>query len=146
MFNQINFHKLLDKKYLFETFPNETGLYQYLYILFGLMIAGAVASYLLKRKSNNKLIKHLYAQMFGWLLTIGLIGPLLLFFRYQQIAYLGSRIILLVLMLAFVIWGIYILYIKLIFMPGEIIKQKAKEKYEKYLPRHKAGLPNKKGK
>ena len=139
MFNQINLHKLLDTKYLFETFPDETGLYQYLYIVFGLMIAGAVVFYFLKRKSNNKLTKHLYSQIFTWLMTVGLIGPLLLFFRYQQIAYLGSRIMLLALALTFVVWGIYILYIKCIVMPGEIIKQKAKEKYEKYLPRQKTG-------
>ena len=137
MFNQINFHKLLDTKYLSETFPKQTGLYQYLYIVFGLMIAGAVVFYFLKRKSNNKLTKNLYSQIFTWLLTIGLIGPLLLFFRYQQIAYLGSRIMLILLILVFVVWGIFILYIKFIVMPGEIIKQKAKEKYEKYLPKKK---------
>ena len=68
------------------------------------------------------------------MLIIGFFGLALIFFRFEAIPYLGSRLMLLILFLVFLIWGILIIYYWLRIMPREIKKKKEKENFEKYLP------------
>ena len=81
--------------------------------------------------------------MFNLLLTCGVIGLILVLFRYQQIPYFGNRLMYLLLFIVFIIWGGWILFYKMVVMPKEINKEKEKENFQKYLPRQKAGMSKK---
>ncbi len=134
--HQIDFKKLFNLSYIFESTPASTGLYKYLTILFGLMIIGAVVIFFFNRKDKDN-YKKLKNNFFNLFLTTGIIGSVLIFLRFQEVPYLGSRLMLLILLVAFVIWSFFIGYYGFFILPEEIIKRKEKEHFEKYLPKSK---------
>ncbi len=134
MFNflsQIDFGKLFQKEYLLEINPDANGLYKYLTIVFGLMIILSVVLFL---KKPAEVYKKLYGKVISLFLIVGLIGIALIFFRFEAMPYLGSRLMFLVLIFVFLIWLGLIVYYRLIILPKEIKQKKVKENFEKYLP------------
>ncbi|OGD56464.1 hypothetical protein A2V71_03725 [Candidatus Berkelbacteria bacterium RBG_13_40_8] len=131
--NQIDFKKLFNLGYIFESSPASIGLYKYLAILFSLMIIGAVVIFFFNRKDKDN-YKKLKNNFFNLFLTTGIIGVVLIFLRWQEVPYLGSRAMLLILLVAFIIWSFLIGYYGFFVLPKEIIKIKEKEHFEKYLP------------
>lgn len=114
--------------------PAAGGLYQYLAIVFGLMIILSVVLFL---KKPAEIYRKLYGKVISLFLIVGLIGIALIFFRFEAMPYLGSRLMFLVLIFVFLIWFGLIVYYRLIILPQEIRQKKEKENFEKYLPRRK---------
>ncbi len=129
--SQIDPKKLLQKDYIFQINPYTDGFYKYLGIIFGLMLVAAV---ILIFKKPREIYRKLNSKLITLLLIIGFFGLALIFFRFEAIPYLGSRLMLLILFLAFLVWGISIIYYWLMIMPREIKKKKEREDFEKYLP------------
>lgn len=133
---QIAPQKLLDGNYIFQATPNPEGMYKYLGIIFVLLIIAALALKIFF-KSLNPVRKKIINKIIYFLLIIGLSGIFWIFFRFEQIAYIGSRLILIVIILAIIIWGLQICFYWLIYAPKEFSRIKQKESFEKYLPRSK---------
>jgi hypothetical protein len=132
IFQQIDLGKLFNPGYVFESTPNSTGLYQYLAILFGLEIIGAILITIFNRKKSAT--KRVKSSFFSLFLSMGIIGLSLIFFRWQMIPYLGSRLVLVLLFIVFIIWSVFIFWYWLMILPKEMAKVKEQERFEKYLP------------
>ena len=140
--SQINLAKLFQADYIFELSPAATGLYLYLLIIFGILIGLAVIFFFILRR-KNKIYNKLQKRAFIFFTVIGIIGLLLTFFRFEQIPYLGGRLMFLCLTITFLLWGAWIGFYIIFTLPKEKKDLSKKQKFIKYLPRHKGGLPNK---
>jgi hypothetical protein len=133
--HQIDLGKLFSISYIFESTPNSEGLYHYLAIFFGLEIVGALAIAIFgRRKSPTKKVK---SGFFSLLLTTGIIGLSLIFFRWQAIPYLGSRLMLVILFLILICWAAFIFWYWLIILPEELAEVREQQRFQKYLPKKK---------
>jgi len=135
-FSQIDLNKLGQKDYLFETFPQTNGLYLYLLILFGLLVILAGASIYFYRQPKYRIYRRYRSQLFNYFLIGGLVGLVIVGFRFEQIPYLGSRLIMSFWLLVLIGWGSWIIYFKFKVMPKIIKEEQAKEKFKKYLPKN----------
>jgi len=133
-FNQIQISKLFQVDYLLDTTPKSSGLYQYLMLIFGLLGLAVVFLWFLSH-GKQKLIKEFFKKIITLFTTTAILGIMFIFFRTQEISYLGSRLMLIVLVIMFIIWGGFILYFRIVVMPGKIKIQKEKEEFEKYIPK-----------
>ena len=140
LLSQIKINKLFQPNYIFEATPAAEGLYLYLTILFGIFILIALAVVVIYRHPKYPIYQYLRSQLFNIFLLTGIIGLSIIFFRYQQIAYLGSRLMLLLLILMFFIWSGWLCLFCFIKLPKIIKEEQEKGKFEKYLPRRQAGL------
>jgi len=131
--HQIDLGKIINIGYIFETTPSPEGLYRYLAILFGLMIIGAIVIVILNRRKS--LTRKVKSGFFSLLLTVGIIGLSLIFFRFEEIPYLGSRLMLILLFFIIICWAAFIIWYWLVILPKEIAMIREKEKFQKYLPR-----------
>ncbi|MFA6492717.1 MAG: hypothetical protein WCV58_01060 [Patescibacteria group bacterium] len=132
-FNQIDFGKLIQKNYLFEATPTSDGLYKYLAIIFVVFILVGF-TLIIKAKNIDKIYKNLYTKVINLSLFTGFLGLFLLFFRYEEISYIGSRFIFFVSMAAMVIWAITIIWYRFMILPKKIKEYEKKKNFEKYLP------------
>ena len=138
--SKINLSKLFRADYIFEASPVATGLYLYFLIVFGIFIVLSLIFFILLRR-KNKIYHKLYKRASIFFLVIGLIGLLLIFFRFEQIPYLSSRLMFLGLAIVFLLWGGWIGFYIIFTLPKEKKELFKKQKFIKYLPRHKGGLP-----
>lgn len=134
--NQIDINKLFNTSYIFEITPVPNSSYLYLTIIFGLMILFGIVAYLRYQKIKKQIPiwSKMQGKVFSLLFYTGLSGLALIFFRWQQIAYLGSRLFMLLLFLVFIIWGIFVIYYRMRILPKELLKFEQKKRFEKYLP------------
>jgi len=152
----IEIKKLFDTAYIFEKTPASLSNYLYLAILFGfLIILSVIFWYGYGRlKKKQPLWRKIQMRVFNICFYTGLAGLFLIFFRWQGVAYLGSRFFLLSLLAVFIIWAMFIIYFRVLVFPKELAKFEEQEKFEKYLPsprlrqtslprRATAGLPRK---
>ena len=129
----INFNKLLVKSYILETTPPAVGLYKYLAIAFGIFILTAFIL-IVKSKNKEEIWKSLYAKIINLLIFSGAFGLMLIFFRFEGIPYLGSRLFLLVLLLGLIIWSATIIWYRFKILPKKIKEYQKRKAFEKYLP------------
>lgn len=134
--NQIAPQKFLNPDYIFEKTPPADSSYIYLAILFGLMTVLAGVSWFIygRKKKRLPLYRHLQTKVFNLFFYTGLSGLVLVFFRWQQITYLGSRFFMLVLVIVTISWAILILMYRLRTFPKLIKEYEQKQKFDKYLP------------
>ena len=136
LFKNINPKKLFEPSYIFEKTPSANSDYLYLAIVFGLFIVLAIVFWFIygKKKKNLPVLSSLQGRFFNIFFYTGISGLVLIFFRFQQIPYLGSRLFLLILILVFIIWSIYLLYFYFKILPQKISKFREEQIYNKYLP------------
>ncbi|MCX6806718.1 MAG: hypothetical protein NT135_01190 [Candidatus Berkelbacteria bacterium] len=91
-------------------------------IFFGLMLLlGVIIPILIKKRfKKSPPYRKLGEKIQSPILTFSIIGFILIFFGWQAIPYLSSRILLILLQLAFVCWLIYFLVYLLKIFPKEI--------------------------
>ncbi|MCL5406986.1 MAG: hypothetical protein M1429_00595 [Patescibacteria group bacterium] len=129
----INFEKFLTKSYIFEITPTTVGFYKYLAIVFGLFILTALIL-IVKSKRKEEIWKNLYVKIINLLLFGGAFGLILIFFRYEGIPYLGSRLFLLILLLSLTFWTMTIVWYRFKILPYKIKEHQKRKAFEKYLP------------
>jgi len=133
-FDQIDFKKILDLNWIFEKTPDAQGLYVYLSVLFSLFLVAALILWRRATKTRGTVREKLYGQFFKLFMTTGLIGLALIFLRFEGIAYLGSRLIMFILLGISLIWALMITYYGFFILPKEVKELAKKEEFEKYLP------------
>lgn len=141
-FSQIQLSKFFDKQYIFQDGQNPEGLYRYSTILFGLMIILALIIKLFI-KSKNEVYQKFKNKLLYLFFTVGLVGLLWVFCRYEGIGFLGSRIIILLLAICLILWSLYIVWFWKIILPKETKKMIEQERFQKYLPKKKIIRNNK---
>jgi len=133
-----------DSIYLFSATPpyNQRFLI-ILLITFIIMTIGGILiwSFMKNRASGKPPYAELRLRFTSLLCTIGGIGLVLVFFQWQAIPYLSSRLLLAILLIIFLFWISFILrYIQRDFS-WKLESFEQHERYKKYLPRPKsAGL------
>jgi len=138
--SQIDLTKLFRSDYIFEASPVASGLYLYFLIIFGIFIVLSVIFFFIARR-KDKTYHKLQKRAFIFFVVMGIIGLLLIFFRFEQIPYLGSRLMFLALVLTLILWGCWIGFYVIFKLPKEKQKIFKKQKFNKYLPGRKGRLP-----
>lgn len=146
--SNIDLTKFLKTDYIFEVTPSPQSDYIYLSIIYGLLILISIGLwfYYNKKQKNKKVWQKMRGRVFNLFFYSGLIGLFLVFFRFQQIAYLGSRFFTLILWLVIFIWAFFTVLYRFTSLKQEFKNIEKKENFEKYLPHRQAGLPNTKRK
>ena len=118
-------------EYLFSTAaPTNKTLFL---ILLGVYVLLIIVAILLSY--NKSIHKPLRARFYSLSLTIGIVGVLVSMFRYESIAYIGSRFAMISVLLVAFIWYVSIAIYGVTKMPREMRTQKNHERYLKYLPK-----------
>jgi len=130
--------EFLKPAYLFNMTPGSSFYYLiHCLIFFGFLVLLGIILSVVAWRCKNVIYKKLLSKIYTLLLTIGIIGFLLLFFRYENAYFLSSRFLLLVLFLSFIIWGIFIIYYSFTKFPFSLKDYKEYLRREKYIPRPK---------
>lgn len=131
--------KFLDEAYIFQKTPPPNSDYLYLLILFGSLIILALIAWFVygHRKKIVPIYSKMQTKVFNLFFYTGLAGMALIFFRFEEIPYLGSRFFMLLSGVAFIIWTSSIIYYFSKILPKEIERFHEKKNFEKYLPRTK---------
>ena len=137
MFQIIDPKKFFNTGYIFEKTPAPDTDYLYLIFLFGFLIIAAFAAWFGYGRLKKKLpiFEKMQTRVFNLFFYTGITGLLLIFFRWQEITYLGSRFFMLILLVVFIIWGSWVIYFSLKILPKARKEFEARQKFEKYLPR-----------
>ncbi|MEI6039812.1 MAG: hypothetical protein WCP93_00450 [Candidatus Berkelbacteria bacterium] len=136
LLSPVDFKKLVDTNWIFEIKPNPQGEYLYLAVVFGFgFILALILSFTIDL--IQKEYRKFYAKIMYLLYTICSIGLILIVFRWQNVAYLGSRFGLYLLFVFSLYWLIDIIIYRLKVVPMEIKKKRERERFEKYLPKAK---------
>jgi hypothetical protein len=121
--------------YFFNPVPSsETTMYLPLIIVFSLTIFGSIIAKLPKDGFNKKV----GARYFVPFLTIGILGFIYLFARYEGLPYLASRFFLALILLALITIIAWNFVWTIRFIPKMRAIKKNEERYKKYLPKAKA--------
>lgn len=125
--------KFFQPGYIFEITPPADGLYLYLGIMFVLALAwGMIIA--VRAKKKEKIFRKLQFKVANLLIFFGVFGLLLTFFRFEGIAYLGSRLAMLFMLVISLGWGFGIGWYKFFSLPREREKYEKQKIFEKYLP------------
>ncbi len=82
-----------------------------------------------------KKFKDVFTKYVPPFLTVGILGVIYVFARYEGLPGLGTNFFLLLLCVSFVIWVIIVSVWAFRFLPKHIKTQKTEERYKKYLPK-----------
>ena len=117
---------------LLETVPGTPDQRTYipLIIMFGILIIGSISMFFFSRPAIAILGKTK-----TYSLSIGVLGLMHIFARYEFLPWLGSRWFLLVILLGLIIWVAYSLTIILLSWPKQKKYINIEEKYRQYLPK-----------
>ena len=131
----INFKNLISVDRIFEAKPSAQGEYVYMAIFFGLCLIGSFILGIMAKR-NKKDSKKIQNRVVYLLLVTGIVGLVLIFFRWQSIPYLGGRFMFYLLAVMVVAWILQIVFYRFKVLPHERMKKQAKENFEKYLPKN----------
>lgn len=125
--------EFFSSKYLFDPTPtNQSNLYWYLIGFFGFLILVSVAIYFIKTWDLAIRMKQFYC-----FLTIGILGFIYLFARYESLPWLASRFFLVLILVSLFGWIIGILIWMMKYNKKLESKKIMAERYDKYLPKAK---------
>jgi len=111
---------------------------QFLLIVFGLCLIGAIIFYSIARiKKDDPVIFKLYSKIKNLFTTLAVVGFIILFFFWQQVPYLSSRFWVVIWLLILLIWAGFIGRFGFFEAPKRKEEIKKKRKFEKYLPKKK---------
>ena len=136
--SMIDLKNFITPYYLFN--PNPSSNFKFLLpllIFFALMLVVAIIFpiWFRKRKKKSPPRINMVGKIQTPLLTFSLIGVLLLFFRWQALPYLSTRILLLTLLISFLVWlFLFLIYLKVGFQK-EIKNWHMEREKLKYFPK-----------
>ena len=127
-------NNLLNWKSLFEATPSpEMPFLIPLVVIFSAMIIGAAALLIFARSERVAIIRKYAPPMY----TMGALGFIHLFARYESLPGIASRFTLLLLAVTFLIWFCTVMIIVFRTMPKLAHERATEEKFQKYLPKRK---------
>ncbi len=120
-------------QYLFNPYPGyNMDLMPTLLIFFVILVILSVVSFIFLKKSKKQPIAYIWSSVYSWFLWVGIVGIVLLFFRFEGIAYLSMRFLLFLWLILFFFWGLYILWFGRKRYKKILKKQKEKKEKERY--------------
>jgi len=129
----------LSKEYLFSS---EAPANQQLFLItVGIFLFFVIISAFISY--SKKIHKGLKNRLFNFLLTTGLVGLIISFLRYESVAYIGTRFVMIVFLSVSVIWYFSVTFYSIFKMPKEINLIKNHQRYTQYLPKKKSGKKSK---
>jgi uncharacterized membrane protein len=132
----MTFKDVFTKSYLLDPTPSpESRLYVPLLVLFLILIILAIVVKVLPLRYDQ--MAKRYSATF---LTSGAIGLLHLFGRYETLPWLGSRLVLLLVLSVFIIWMLINIVWALKSIPKHTKDLKKQDRYLKYLPNAKSTI------
>jgi len=135
--SNLNLKQFFSADYLFRKNPPTMEFLPYIIGFFCLFaVLGFVLWSIYQRKDKKtpiySKIKH---KLFNLFFYVGIAGLILCFFSWQQIIYLGSRIMMLGLLAGFLVALMIFIYYRVFIFPKEVQKYYQKINFQKYLPR-----------
>jgi membrane-associated HD superfamily phosphohydrolase len=133
------FGKYINLDNIFEKIPAIDFELIYLVAFFSLLMFIGFLFWLYYRKKKREIAiwSKFQTGYFNLFFYAGIAGLIIAFFRWQQIAYLGSRFFDIVLILIFAAWLINILIFRYFIFSKELKTYYDKKNFEKYLPNNK---------
>lgn len=120
--NFFNWSRLLD--------PAPVGDWKFIWWTVGVCGAAIILAIVRAFWPGDLVLKH---RTEAWLWTLGILGLILTFFRWQQIPYFSSRILWSALLIWLLIWGTLIIIYRQVKLPKKILAKKIEERKKKYL-------------
>lgn len=135
----INFIKFFTPSYLFDlrpTIDRETAIF--LLVFFGILIIGGIIARIMQgTKKHDQYIAKLFSKYVSLLVTMGLIGVVLVWFRYETAAIFSARFWLVLWVILFAIWLVKIVKYQYTVIPQAKEKSEQRKIFNKYLPKKK---------
>ena len=135
----LNFQKFFNLARLTDLRPAiALNTVYFLLAVFGLMaIAGIVLKLIQKNKKFDAFAKRLLEKYFVMLTTMGSLGILLTWFRYERAYILSARFLLLVWFAGLVVWLVFVLKYQFKTIPQARADLQKTQEFKKYLPKRK---------
>jgi uncharacterized membrane protein YdcZ (DUF606 family) len=135
-----DFSRLKDWQYLSDPYPPTEIAHKNLFLI----VAGAsiLVGFLVwliidQLQKKYEIYENIKFRLFYFWLFFGIISSILIFFRLAGVPYFGSRLLVLLFLLSFLIWFILILIYIWRKFPIELAEFKDKLRKERYLPKPK---------
>jgi len=134
-----NIRILFTPAYLFNANPSYDIKFLTPLIVFfgGLVFLSLVFWFIAKKNKKRKHKNLLLAYFYNWFFWVGLIGLLLLSFRYEGIAFISMRFLLIAWLFTFIVWGIYLIVFYFKGYKKILSKYKEQIEREKYFRKKK---------
>lgn len=134
----LNLFKFFTPAYLFENQPGiALSTVYFLLAVFGLLLIAAITAKILAGKQTENFSKKLLSK-YAWLLAVsGLVGYLLIWFRYERVIILSYRFWLPVWLLTVAFWLYNLLRYQLKTVPAAKKRLDQQQVFNKYLPKKK---------
>ncbi len=110
---------------------------KFLLIIFGVLILAGLILLFISRKKSEQFLKRLLNKYSSLGLVTGVIGGLLVWFRYERASFFSARFWLVVWALGFMIWLAQILRYQLKAAPEAKKKMEQRKIFNQYLPKKK---------
>ncbi|MFA5076281.1 MAG: hypothetical protein WC480_02580 [Patescibacteria group bacterium] len=136
----VDFHVLLTWNFWFQKDPGQMApaAFKLLVVIFAICLVGAIIFWLLGRISKkDRIYIKLFKKIQSFLITLGLVGFVILFFFFEEAPYLSSRFWLLIWLVIAVFWLIKIIKFTVVDLPRRLTEQKKIESFKQYLPKKK---------
>ena len=132
----LNIIKFFKPSYLFEMQPsiNISTVYFLLVIFGALVLIGILIKIVHLAKKRENFASRLLNMYFALFLTMGLVGGILVWFRYERAYFLAGRFMLLVWLICFLGWLVFILRYQYKVVPKAKKQMEEKQMFNKYLP------------
>lgn len=110
----------------------------FLLAVFGLALLVAVILKIIQKTTHgDSFRKNLLQKYFTVFLTMGLIGEVLVWFRYERVYFLSARFWLVVWLIALITWLAWVLKYQLKTIPQSRANLQKTQEFNKYLPKKK---------
>jgi len=129
--------QIINRDFLINQAPASDiqSLLPWIAIFSGLIIL-SIASMLIFRKTNP-IIGKIKGMLNSWMLSLGLVGLFVIFFRSQQLSIFSKNIFLGLILATWFIWLIFIIFWVIFKYPNYMYHFQEKERIRKYMPKTK---------
>ena len=127
------FLQIFTAKFLFENPTPHTNFMIGLAIFFGILVVAGILVALLVRGESKKI----WGRFVKPFLTVGILGLVHLFARYESLPWLNTRFFAELLFAIFFIWLLVIVIMLSKFMPKYMKEKEVAQRFERYLPKAK---------
>jgi len=124
---------------LFHLRPSvDEGTIYFLLIFFGVLIIAAIIVKIIQSvKKQEQFLDKLYSKYFYWLLVMGLVGEVLVWFRAERVHILSARFWLAIWLVGLLVWLYFILRYQFKVVPKAKEQLDQRQTFNQYLPRTK---------
>lgn len=137
----IDWSKLINPAYLLEKQPGPAADAVFgaaIFFALFLIASGFVWLSFVRRERTEPIYKSVRERTVRWLFTTGFVGLILVFFRWQSIPYFGTRIWLVLWLIAAAVWFLFVMNYLLKKFPKERKIDEERKTRERYLPKASA--------